>query len=83
MPQKGMAMPLRSRSRKLSVERLYADYKQAAALLKDNLVWSGDFDNIRFDLMELIQYHADMKVYPAALTEIVQTLISEENDLSI
>jgi hypothetical protein len=76
-------MSLRHRTRGISPERLYADYKQAAALLKDDLVWSGDFDNIRFDLMELIQYHADMKVYPAALTDIVQTLIAEENDLSI
>ena len=74
-------MPLRRRP--ISTERLYADYKQAASLLKDDLVWSGDFDNIRYDLMELIQYHSDMRVYPAALTEIVQTLISEENDLSI
>jgi len=68
---------------RLSVERLYADYRQAAALLKDDLVWSGDFDNIRFDLMELIEYHADIKVYPAALTDIVQTLIADENDLSV
>jgi len=45
---------------RLSIERLYADYRQAAALLKDDLVWSGDFDNIRNDLMELIQYHADI-----------------------
>ena len=69
--------------RKLSVERLFADYKQAAGLLKDDLVWSGDFDNIRLDLMELIQYHANLKVYPAALSEIVQKLIADENDLSI
>lgn len=62
---------------------MHADYKQAAALLKDNLVWSGDFDNIRLDLMDLIQYQADSKVYPAALTEIVQKLIADENDLSI
>jgi len=68
---------------RLSVERIYADYRQAASLLKDDLVWSGDFDNIRNDLMELIQYHADIKVYPAALTDIVQTLIADENDLSI
>lgn len=76
-------MPLRSRTRGVSPERLYADYKQAASLLKDDLVWSGDFDNIRFDLMELIHYHADMKVYPAALTDIVQKLIADENDLSV
>jgi hypothetical protein len=74
---------MRLRSRSVSTERLYADYKQAASLLKEDLVWSGDFDNIRFDLMELIQYHAEMKVYPAALTDIVQKLIADENDLSV
>ena len=66
-----------------SKRRLNTDYKQAAALLKDDLVWSGDFDNIRYDLMELIRLQADLKVYPAALTAIVQKLIAEENDLSI
>lgn len=77
-------MPLRSRNRGLiKPERLYADYRQAASLLKDDLVWSGDFENIRNDLMELIEMHADLRVYPAALTDIVQKLIAEENDLSI
>lgn len=76
-------MPVRRRTRGVSPERLYADYKQAISLLKEDLIWSGDFDNIRFDLMELIQYHVDMRVYPAALTDLVQRLISDENDLSI
>lgn len=71
------------RSQGISTERLQADYRQAASLLEDDLVWSGDFDNIRFDLMELIRLQADLKVYPASLTSIVQKLISEENDLSI
>jgi len=75
MSQEAMAMPMRS--------RLRADYRQAAALLKDDLVWSGDFDNIRFDLMELIQNAADTEKFQPALTEIVQKLIADENDLSI
>lgn len=66
-----------------SKERLNADYRQAAALLRDDLVWSGDFDNIRMDLHDLIQFHASANYYPAVMTKIVQTLISEENDLSI
>lgn len=74
---------MRRRTLGVSPERLYADYKQAISLLKEDLIWSGDFDNIRFDLMELIQYHVDMRVYPAALTDLVQRLISDENDLSI
>ena len=64
-------------------ERLYADYKQAVALLRDDLVWSGDFDNIRLDLLDMIDYHANQKVFLPHLTEIVQKLIAEENDLSI
>jgi hypothetical protein len=64
-------------------ERLYADYKQAAALLKEDLVWSGDFENIRLDLMEMIDSAANQKIFTPHLSEIVQKLISEENDLSI
>lgn len=63
--------------------RLEADYKQAASLLKDDLVWSGDFDNIRFELFELIQRYIEIQLYPDNITAIVQKLISEENDLSI
>lgn len=81
MPESGRGLPMRSRQR---VEaRYYADYKQAVALLKDDLVWSGDFDNIRLDLMELIDFHARNNVYPSHLTDLVQKLISEENDLTI
>lgn len=71
------------RSRQRLEARSYADYKQAAALLKDDLVWSGDFESIRLDLMEMIEWHAQNGIYPEHLTEIVQTLIAEENDLSI
>jgi hypothetical protein len=65
------------------LNRLHADYKQAASLLREDLVWSGDFDNIRFDLMELIERHAREDNYPADLSDLVQKLISEENNLSI
>jgi hypothetical protein len=62
--------------------RLYTDYKQAVALLRDNhLVWSSDFDGIRLDLADLID--SCSSTFPPSLTEIVQTLISSENDLSI
>jgi hypothetical protein len=74
---------MRYRTRGLKVERLKADYKQAAGLLRHDLVWSDDFDSIRMYLAELIDLQADMGIYPAALTEIVQTLISVENDLTI
>lgn len=64
-------------------ERLYADYRQAVGLLKEDLVWSGDFDNIRYDLMELIQSYANKGEYPQDMTNLVQKLIADENDLSI
>lgn len=77
-------MSLRRRNRGLvKPERLFADYRQASALLKDDLVWSGDFDSIRMDLAELIDLQADLRIYPAALTDIVHKLIAEDNDLTI
>ena len=63
--------------------RLEADYKQAASLLKDDLVWSGDFENIRLELLELIERYIQVQLYPENITAIVQKLIAEENDLSI
>jgi hypothetical protein len=64
-------------------QRRLADYKQAASLLKDDLVWSGDFDNIRYELLQLIEQHIRAESFPDNLSEIVQKLISVENDLSI
>lgn len=64
--------------------RQFNDFKQASALLMDNnLLWSNDFDSIRIDLARLIDLYAKMGHYPSALNEIVQKLISTENDLSI
>jgi hypothetical protein len=63
--------------------RLYADYRQAAGLLRGDLVWSSDFDAIRIDLANLIATHAALDNYPTPLTEIVRTLIADENDLTI
>lgn len=74
---------MRYQTRGIKIERLRADYKQAAGLLKEDLVWSTDFEAIRRDLAELMQMQAEIGVYPAALTNIVQTLIADENDLSI
>jgi hypothetical protein len=81
MPKTRRSLSMRSRQR--IEERKFADYKQAVSLLRHDLVWSDDFDNIRLDLAELIDWHARTAVYPAHLTEIVQKLIAEENDLSI
>lgn len=65
--------------------RLIADFKQAASLLRDkNLVWSADLDCIREDLALYIESAIiSGQMENGALQRIVQTLISDENDLSI
>ena len=63
--------------------RLDTDYRQAGALLRDDLVWSGDFENIRVELLELIERYIEIELYPENITAIVRKLIAEENDLSI
>lgn len=72
-----LEMPMRSRIRKI------ADYRQAAGLLRHDLVWSTDLESIRLPLADLIDFHADAEHHPAALTKIVRNLIATENDLSI
>lgn len=62
---------------------MYADYKQAVGLLKEDLVWSSDFENIRLDLMMMIEHHANNNNFSPHLTELVQKLIEDENDLTI
>jgi hypothetical protein len=83
MFKKGKSMPLRYQTRGIRLERLYADYRQAAALLLHDLVWSEDLEAIRLDLAELIRMQSDLGVYPASLTRIVQNLISFDNDLTV
>jgi len=65
--------------------RAFADFKQAAALLRDpNLVWSVDLDTIRDDLADYIESAlVDSRWQNKTLQRIVQALISDENDLSI
>ena len=75
MRQETKRLPLRPRQ--------IADYKQAASLLKEDLVWSGDFDNVRYELLLLIEQHIRDEDFPPAISRIVQKLIAEENDLTI
>ena len=65
--------------------RAFADFKQAAALLRDpNLVWSADLDTIREDLADYLEVAlVDRTWQSPTLQRIVQTLISDENDLTI
>jgi hypothetical protein len=62
--------------------RAFADFKQAAALLRDrNLVWSSDLDSIREDLADYLEVAlVDDTWQSPTLQRIVQALISEEND---
>lgn len=66
-------------------ERIYADFRQAASLLKDkNLVWSADLDSIREELANYIETKATLgSANNPHLIAVVQRLISVENDLSI
>jgi hypothetical protein len=73
-------MSLRQR---MNPDRHYNDYRQAAGLLRADLIWSHDFDGIRIALANLIATHAAVGNYPEQLTEIVQQLIATENDLTI
>jgi hypothetical protein len=64
---------------------MIADFRQAAALLRDrNLVWSADLDSIREDLALYIESAViSGQMQNTALQRIVQSLIADENDLSI
>lgn len=66
-------------------DRIYADFRQAASLLRDpNLVWSADLDSIREDLAEYIETKATLgKANNPHLVAVVQRLIADENDLSV
>jgi hypothetical protein len=65
--------------------RIYADFRQAAALLRDkNLVWSADLDCIREDLAEYLESRATFgQSNGQHLINVVQRLLDDENDLSI
>jgi hypothetical protein len=71
--------------REMKSERVTADFRQAAALLRDkNLVWSADLDSIREDLAEYLETKATLgSANNAHLIAVVQRLLAEENDLSI
>lgn len=66
-------------------ERIYADFKQAAGLLRDkNLVWSADLDSIREDLAEYLDQRAGFGLSNGRhLINVVQHLIADENDITI
>jgi hypothetical protein len=76
---------VRKELRKRTNERLYADFKQAAALLDDdNLLWDDDLNAIRRDLSRYLSAKASLGAgNDAHLIQLVQTLIADENDITI
>ena len=70
--------------RKVSPLRTKADFAQASMLLRDdNLIWSDDFEAIRKPLAALIDLEAASYRFNPFLVQICQTLIAEENDITI
>jgi hypothetical protein len=66
-------------------DRIYANFRQAAALLRDrNLVWSADLDCIREDLAEYLESKAGLGIgNNPHLIRVVDILLADENDLSV
>lgn len=66
-------------------QRIYADFRQAAGLLKDpHLVWSADLDSIREDLAAYLEERASLGTENSpSLISVVQRFIADENDITI
>lgn len=65
-------------------KRIESDFKQAAGLLRHDLVWSDDFDAIRSDLADYLDRTSSLGVANSpSLVRVVQNLIATENDLTI
>ena len=65
-------------------QRINDDFRQAAGLLRHDLVWSADFEAIRLDLADYLDSKSVLGVGNSlSLIKVVQHLIATENDLSI
>ena len=64
--------------------RIEDNFKQAAGLLRHDLVWSDDFESIRLDLADFIQAQApNGAANSQALLKVVDGLLATENDMSV
>lgn len=64
--------------------RIENDFKQAAGLLRHDLVWSSDFDAIKNDLADYLDSTARLgAANNPSLISVVNKLIAVENDLTI
>lgn len=68
----------------MSSTSVTTDFLQAAGLLEADLIWSNDFAAIRLPLAEYLRVKSGLGLanHPA-LRQLVQHLLSTENDLSI
>jgi len=58
----------------------FATLTNAARLLRDpNLVWSADFDLIRTDLAEMLDYYAVLQAYQFPQLDRIAKKLMEEN----
>ena len=65
-------------------KRIEDNFKQAAGLLRHDLVWSNDFESIRLDLADFIQAQASNGAANSqALLKVVDGLLATENDMSV
>tara|TARA_B110000971_G_C19779356_1_gene394566 strand:+ start:252 stop:527 length:276 start_codon:yes stop_codon:yes gene_type:complete len=65
-------------------QRIQDDFRQAAGLLRHDLVWSADFEAIRSDLADYLDMKSVLGVGNSlSLVKVVQHLIASENDMSI
>ena len=65
-------------------QRIQDDFRQAAGLLRHDLVWSADFEAIRSDLADYLDMKSVLGVGNSlSLVKVVKNLIADENDMSI
>ena len=65
-------------------KRIEGNFRQAAGLLRHDLVWSDDFESIRLDLADFIQAQASNGAANSqALLKVVDGLLATENDMSV
>ena len=65
-------------------QKVTNDFKQAAGLLRHDLVWSADLESIRLDLAEYLEVKAGLGLanHPS-LINIAKKLIATENNFTI
>ena len=65
-------------------QKVTNDFKQAAGLLRHDLVWSADFEAIRLDLAEYLEVKSSLgSAKHLSLINIAKKLIATDNDFTI